>query len=302
MNIIEKAMQAARDHRPRERESPSVIVGAVAAADAQRVAAQQRAEAQGVPLPVAPPVSPAIGERVGFSNLRRNGFFGPEGDDPRLLAEIRHLKRSIIRGATGGLADGPSNIIAVTSALPEAGKTYLAASLAQGLTLERDRTALLIDGDDVRCTVTKSLGQFGARGFFDVLHDSDLNPEDLILPTDLTGLAFLACGSRYSDSLELLTSQRAVDVVSSVSRSDPNRLVIVDCPPLLGTPNGAALASLAGQVLVVVEAGVTDSTTLTKALELLSRDRPIAMVINKVPRSGLLSSRVGSYYYYGARD
>jgi Mrp family chromosome partitioning ATPase len=296
VNIIQKAMQAAASQRPRE--GTSVIVEAVAAAQAQA----QRAKAQ--PVPPQAPLPPAgdSPDRVRFSNLSHNGFFGPEGDDPRQLAEIRHMKRSILRGAFSAIADGPSNVIAITSALPEAGKTYLAASLAQALTLERDRTALLIDGDDVRGTISKALGQVGEKGFFDVLHDRAVSPEDAILPTDMTGLSFMPCGGRFSDSLELLTSQRATEVVAAISRAEPNRLAIIDCPPLLGTPNGAALASLAGQVLVVVEAGVTDSTTLAKALELLSRDRPIALVINKVPRSGLLSSRVGSYYYYGARD
>lgn len=290
MNIIEKAMKVGAQGAQGPREPASVIVQAVAAAQAvPQPAAQERS----VPEAVDP---------VRFSDLARNGFFGPGGGDPRLLAEIRHLKRSIIRGAFGSLAEGPANVIAVTSALPEAGKTYLAASLAQALTLERDRSALLIDGDDVRCTLSKSLGRHGATGFFDTLHDPALDPDGPALPTDLGALRFLPCGGRFADSLELLTSKRAGEVIAALSRSDPNRLVVIDCPPLLGTPNGAALASLAGQVLVVVEAGVTDSATLTKALELLGRERPLALVINKVPRSGLLSSRVGSYYYYGSHD
>lgn len=280
---------------PRPREPSSVIVGAVAAAEAQRLQ-------EATPTAAAPSPASIDTGRVSFSDLARNGFFGPEGHDPRLLAEIRHLKRAILRGSFGALSEGAANVIAVTSALPEAGKTYLAASLAQALTLERDRSALLIDGDDVRCTLSKSLGQYGYKGFFDLLHDPALESREVSLPTDLSSLQFMSSGGRFADSLELLTSNRAVDVVAALSKADPNRLVIIDCPPLLGTPNGAALAGLAGQILVVVEAGVTDAATLTKALELLGRDRPIGLVVNKVPRSGLLSSRVGSYYYYGSRD
>ena len=282
--------------RSAESQRPtSVIVEAVAAA-------QRAAPAQ--PVPAAPPAggdAPAA-EAIRFARLAETGFFGPDADDPRRLSEIRYLKRAIIRGVTAELAQAPANVIAITSAMPAAGKTYLAASLGQALTLERDRSALLIDGDDVRCTLSKSLGQHGRLGFFDLLHDESLRSADLIRPTDLSGLSFMATGGRYSDSHEMLTSQRALAAVSALAAEDPSRLIIIDCPPLLGTPNGASLAALAGQVLVVVEAGVTDTETLKRALDLLGRERPVALVLNKVPRTGMLSSRVGSYYYYGARD
>lgn len=273
----------------------SVIVEAVSALDAKA------ADQPPVAATTAPAETAASGA-VRFSDLDQRGFFGPDAGDPRQLAEIRHLKRTILRSAFGQVAEAHANVIAVTSALPEAGKTYLAASLAQALTLERDRNALLIDGDDVRCTLSKSLGQYGKPGLFDVLHDPAAVSDSVTLPTDLRGLSFMPVGGRFADSLELLTSKRATAVVEWLATADPNRVVIIDCPPLLGTPNGAALAALAGQTLVVVEAGVTDTSTLGKALELLSRDRPIGLVMNKVPRSRMLYSSSGGYYYYGSRD
>lgn len=289
MNIIQKAVKVQAQATPRP--AASVIVEAVAVAG------------ESPPVPTVSDATPDPGRVVRFSGLAQNGFFGPESDDPRLLAEIRHLKRAVIRAAAAGLDGSPANIVAVTSALPEAGKTYLAASLAQALTLERDRSTLLVDGDDVRCTLSRSLGQYGVKGFFDLLHDEALAPQALTLPTDMPSLGFLPCGGRYADSAELLSSRRATDVLATLAKREPERLIIIDCPPLLGTPNAAALTSLAGQTLVVVEAGITDSDTLTRALGLLSRDRPIGLVINKVPRKGLLSSRAGSYYYYyGPRE
>lgn len=292
-------MQASKQRSTR---AGSVIVEAVAQASPKPPTKPGGSGAD--PQPLDPPATAGTEGpvTVRFSALARGGFFGPDGEDPRLLAEIRHLKRSILKTAFGALAEARSNVLAITSALPEAGKTYLAASLSQALTLERDRSALLVDGDDVRRTITKSLEQHGRKGLFDVLHDESLDPREFVLPTDMAGLSFLPVGGRFPDSNELLTSRRALDVIESLSRADPNRLVIIDCPPLLGSPNGTALASLAGQTLVVVEAGVTDADTLTRALDLLGRDRPVALVMNKVPRSGLLSSRAGNYYYYGSRD
>jgi receptor protein-tyrosine kinase len=188
----------------------------------------------------------------------------------------------------------------ITSAMPGAGKTFLSANLSQALALERDRTALLIDADDTRATISRALGLQGSRGFFDVLHEKGSSLDQVIHPTDIPGLNFVPAGARYDDALELLTSNRARELIAQLVAANPNRLIVVDCPPLLGTPNAAAIAALAGQVLVVVESGETSQQVINQALELLNRDKPIGLVLNKVPRAPLLSLSSGSYYYYYA--
>jgi receptor protein-tyrosine kinase len=281
MNIIEKAMQA----EAARRRAP--VEPAAAVPDATTGVA-----------PVPGPAAPGGVTPVPFSGLGATGFLGPDPKEQGLLSELRHLKRGILQAAFGALAESGANIIMITSPMPEAGKTFLSTSLAQAMALERDRTTLLIDADDARSTLSRALGRHGQLGLFDLLHDRSLDPSAVIQPTDLPGLSFMTAGGQFADSLELLTSIRALEVFTTLAQADPNRLIVVDCPPLLGTPNGAALASLAGQTLVVVEAGSTDAVTLNKALELLNRERPLGIVLNKVPRSGMLSAGSGGYYYY----
>jgi protein-tyrosine kinase len=150
--------------------------------------------------------------------------------------------------------------------------------------------------------VSRALGRHGQPGLFDLLHDPSLSPAALVQATDLPGLSFLPSGGQFSDSLELLTSRRAREVFTALADADRNRLVIVDCPPLLATPNGAALVALAGQTLLVVEAGATDAVTLNKAVEMLNRERPVGLVLNKAPRSRLLANGGSGYYYAPTRD
>lgn len=237
-----------------------------------------------------------------FEPLVANGFLQLEPGDPASRAELRHLKRSILECAFGPLADSGANVVMITSAMPGAGKTFLSANLAQALSMERDRTTLLIDADDTRATISRALGLHGVPGFFDVMHDPNLPVDACVHATDVPGLEFVPAGSRFDDSLELLTSNRARDLVRALAQQNRNRLVVIDCPPLLGTPNAVALSALAGQILVVVEAGETSQQTVSQALELLNRDKPIGLVLNKIPRARLLTLSHGSYYYYAGPE
>jgi Mrp family chromosome partitioning ATPase len=278
MSIIQKAVQ---NHS--ERRVEPKISGARVAATAPSGA--QRPE-----------------NTAAFSPLVANGFLQLDPGDPASRSEIRHLKRSILQSTFGPLADTGANIVMITSAMPGAGKTFLSANLAQALALERDRTTLLIDADDTRATLSRALGLHRVPGFFDVIHDAGLPLEACLYRSDVPGLEFVPAGGRFDDSLELLTSNRARELISHLAHENRSRLVVIDCPPLLGTPNAVALSALAGQVLVVVEAGETSHPTITQALELLNRDKPIGLVLNKVPRAPLLRLTHGSYYYYAGPE
>ncbi|MEQ1800513.1 MAG: AAA family ATPase [Gammaproteobacteria bacterium] len=280
MSIIQKAVQNHSERRVEPKFSD-------ARADAALVTAASAVDRR--------PSAPAA-----FAPLVANGFLQLEPGDPASRAELRHLKRSILQCAFGPLAEAGANVVMITSAMPGAGKTFLSANLAQALAMERDRTTLLIDADDTRATMSRALGLHGEPGFFDLMHDPKLQLESCLYRSDVPGLDFVPAGSRFDDSLELLTSNRARDLVHGLANENRNRLVVIDCPPLLGTPNAVALSALAGQILVVVEAGETSQPTISQALELLNRDKPIGLVLNKVPRAPLLTLAHGSYYYYYA--
>jgi len=282
MSIIQKAVQ---NHGERRLE-PKVT--------------ESRPEAPGAAPPGASARRPAT--EAAFAPLVANGFLQLEPGDPASRAELRHLKRSVLQCAFGPLADAGANVVMITSPMPGAGKTFLSANLAQALALERDRTTLLIDADDTRATLSRALGLHGRPGFFDVMHDPQTPLDACLYRSDVHGLEFVPAGSRFDDSLELLTSNRARDLIHGLALENRNRLVVIDCPPLLGTPNAVALASLVGQILVVVEAGETSQPTIHQALELLNRDKPIGLVLNKIPRAPLLTLANGSYYYYSAPE
>jgi exopolysaccharide/PEP-CTERM locus tyrosine autokinase len=223
-----------------------------------------------------------------------NQLLGESATDPLFINQFKHLKRAIIQSAFGPLAESDSNIVIITSALPNAGKTFISMNLAQSMAQERDRKVLLVDTDNIKSTLTTTLGLNDKDGFFDVLDKPDLRLEDVILPTMMPNLEFLPTGARYTDSTELVDSRRAKNLLERIASEDSDRLIIFDAPPLLATSDAPALAGLAGQFLLVVEAGSTTQSDLAAALEFFDDDKKVGLILNKSPR--IANSLYGSYY------
>jgi Mrp family chromosome partitioning ATPase len=184
-------------------------------------------------------------------------------------------------------------IVMITSPLQGAGKTFVASNLAYVLAQEKDRTVLVVDTDNANPSLTRQFGLLGQPGLYDVIHDSELTLDDVICPTDVPGLFVLPAGRQVNDSLERLNSDRCREVLTEGLAKHPGGIVILDAPPLLVTNEAPAVAALAGQYLLIVEAGVTSRSSVSKSLELLDEQKPIGLVLNKAPGYGEL----GSYYY-----
>jgi protein-tyrosine kinase len=84
-------------------------------------------------------------------------------------------------------------------------------------------------------------------------------------------------------------------IVKQLVANDPNRIVLVDSPPLLLTSEARALASVCGQIVLVVRAGATPQQAVFEALQMLGEGRSIGIVLN----GGAEEHRRGYYGYYG---
>ncbi len=70
--------------------------------------------------------------------------------------------------------------------------------------------------------------------------------------------------------------------------------MLLDSPPLLVTSEGPALLSMAGQVVLVVRAGLTPRRAVVDAIALFGENQAGGIVLNEV-RAGILQN----YYGYG---
>ena len=93
---------------------------------------------------------------------------------------------------------------------------------------------------------------------------------------------------------ELLASERMESLAKELAERYPDRIVIFDCPPILGVTETPVLSDLVGQALVVVEESKTRTDDVKTAVSQLNSDIALGLVMNKTIRSNK-----GVYGYYG---
>ena len=240
------------------------------------------------------------GEPANFRRLADLGMLPDPEQDPALIEQLRHLKRPILQNAFGPLANGATNVVMITSARPGAGKSFVSAALAAALTRARELSVVIVDLDNIRATLTKGLELGDRIGFFDAVDDPDVSLESTLVATEIPGLRVIPTGRQTRDSSELLNSERAKQLMRRFSEDDPTRIIILDTPPLLSTPDAHAILELADQIIVVVEAGVTKQSEMQQVLESVRGEKPVGLVLNKAV-SGL-TALYGGDYYAGAYD
>jgi protein-tyrosine kinase len=189
------------------------------------------------------------------------------------------------------------NLILVTSSIPGEGKTHTAINLALSMAHEQDHTVLLIDCDVTRCGTSRMLGIHDKPGLVEILENNDFSVSDAILRTDVPALSLISAGKQHDFVTELLASQRMFEFVSEICKRYDDRVVIFDGPPLIPTPQTQVLTGLVGQVVFVIEAGKTPQSVVEEAMNMISKDQSIGLVMNK---SEGISAR--SSYYYGYYD
>jgi len=215
--------------------------------------------------------------------------------------EFRRIKRPLIVNATQGLghASDHMNVIMVASAMPKAGKTFCSVNLAVSLSLERELNVLLVDADVAKPHISREFGLGDAPGLIDLLVDDGRSIEQTLVRTDLNDIQILPAGSGHPQATELLASDRMSEIVDELATRYPDRIILLDSPPLLITSEAQALASQVGQIALVVEAGRTQHQTLLQALEVLHAEKAINVILNKSRHSSQSGYYGGDYGYYG---
>jgi protein-tyrosine kinase len=253
-------------------------------------------------MPLPRPTHEAPDRVVALSRLDTGGGLVTEIADPKVYEQFRRLKRPLLQCAFGPLATPGTQVIMISSPLQGAGKTFISSNLAYALALEKDRNVLLIDTDNANPSLSRQMGLMGRPGLYDLISDTALTLEQVVCQTDTPGLWLLPAGKTAPDSLELLNSHRCQEIFRQLADRDPHGIIILDAPPLLITNEAPAVTALAGQFLLVIEAGVTPKSSVTRSLQILGTQKPVGLVLNKAHGHGESASYYPTYPYPGAQQ
>ena len=261
---------------------------------------------QAAPDPqLAPPVEAAIAaepaprpprqeRKLDRAALNAAGLLSLEHQH-QLAAQFRRIKRPIIAGAFGRTGQGLThgNIVMVASAVPGEGKSFTSLNLALSIAREKDVNVVLVDADVAKRHLSEMLGLKGERGLIDVVSEDSNDLEDVLVRTEFPSLSVLPAGRLSDHATELLSSARMQQAITELGSRLPNRIVIMDSPPVLLTTEARALAEIAGQIILVVRAGVTPHAVLADAIAQLPGKHSISLVLNQS------TAAASSSYYYG---
>jgi exopolysaccharide/PEP-CTERM locus tyrosine autokinase len=232
--------------------------------------------------------------------MRDAGLIAPEAESKLIEDEYRVIKRPLLSNAFGRDAQSVENgfAILVTSALAGDGKTFTCINLGLSMAREKETSVVLVDADMRKPHISTLFDAQDEAGLLDFLDGSTMHPREIELPTNVDGLTIVSTGHYRENATELLSSDRMMDFINGIHRSDPRKIVLIDSSPLLQTTESRALAAISGQVVLVVHAGVTPKGAVTDATSILDANKPVNLVLNQI-RHGGKTGYYGNYYGSG---
>jgi succinoglycan biosynthesis transport protein ExoP len=188
--------------------------------------------------------------------------------------------------------DQPPQVILVTSALPQEGKTTTAANLAVTLAQLGDKT-VLVDADLRKPGIGRllNLGSGKYAGLSSYLAGaSSLDLVSVPHPA-IPNLVAIPTGPLPPSPADLLSSHRLADAIAELRTKF--KFVIVDSPPILAATDAVILSVQVDGVLLVVRSGETPKDAFTRSCDLLGsvKSRLLGVVLNAV------DAGAPDYYY-----
>jgi capsular exopolysaccharide synthesis family protein len=166
--------------------------------------------------------------------------------------------------------------VVITSTIKGEGKSVVAANLA--LTCSHRQRTLLIDGDLRQSGLAELFGSRDVPGLTDWWQGTQ-DITDFLRLVQPTPLWYLPVGTRMTEPLEVLQSQRLANMLAQLSESFS--WIIIDCPPLVPVADPNIWAAHAEGTLLVVRQGKTPKRLLLKTLQETADLKLLGVVMNE---------------------
>jgi capsular exopolysaccharide synthesis family protein len=179
--------------------------------------------------------------------------------------------------------------IVVASVSPAEGKSVTSLNLAWLLAQTDGAQTLLIDGDLRMPSLAKYLGFDAREGFSDVLA-GEVSLRKSLIRLQPAGLYLVPAGGERPDVAELLSGPRFTEILFEAGGIFD--FTIIDVPPIGVFTDASVAINAADGTLLVVRAGQTGFKNVERALENLSREKMLGVVLNQSEEL-----RMGNSYY-----
>ncbi|WP_052260643.1 AAA family ATPase [Photobacterium gaetbulicola] len=217
--------------------------------------------------------------------FKNKGMVSHEDDlaNPVITYEYRLIKQKILNNIQQLSQDKSpnSNLLMVTSVNPSEGKTFCAINMALSIASEKNHTILLVDANTHNPSLCKELGVENKIGMIDYLLGNVKDIGDVIYNTNIPNLKILPAGTEHHLSNELLSSVKMHNLAEELSHRYSDRVIIFDCPSLLGVVETVTISQWIGQAVIVVEHSITKLSDIEQGISELNEDLKIGFIVNK---------------------
>lgn len=184
-------------------------------------------------------------------------------------------------------------VIAVTSTIPNEGKTVTAFNLARGFA-EAGKNVVLIDCDLRKSSLKYLLNVSGnRRGISEYLTGQSGN---VVFETNIQNLYVIMSGKKPPNPSEILSGEKFGELIEKLKETFD--YVIIDTPPVSAAADASIIGRAADGTIMVVRSQVSKKKIIKRAVLSLERNgvRMVGLVLNGVKRT---SSEYGYGYGYG---
>jgi len=247
------------------------------------------------PAPVGP--EPISVEKLGFAGLVVAPFGAARS---RLSEEVAVVQHTVLRTLkTTRATDGRCpRIVMITSARPGEGKTFMSLNLAASLANSGTRPVVLVDVDGKVGSISALLGHGTTPGLRVLAAEPARAPTSMLVPTVIKRLSLMTYGPLPPSMPDIPPGQLITAALLRLAAALPDHLIVLDTPPCLSTSDPGALAPIAGQVLMVVEAERTQRSEVEAALDMVDSCPTLQLVLNRAVLTA--NDTFGAYGGYGA--
>ncbi len=188
-------------------------------------------------------------------------------------------------------------LLGISSATPNAGKSFLAVNLAAALAQLPDTDVHLFDFDLRRASLAEKLQLDGDVGLTDYLSGKSDDLSKVGRFVSNLGFSIYPCYPARVNSAELLGGDRFDALIDAMRALPDAAIVICDLPPAFANDDAMAIIQRLDAYLFVIEEGVTTKAEARDSMALFSSSPCLGTILNRYKASG-----VGSYGYGGKYD
>lgn len=241
-------------------------------------------------VPVAEIISKTASKKGTFTK-KQNDF------DKGLLALVNPTDLAIeaIRGLRTSLhfamMESRNNILMISGASPNAGKTFISSNLAAVIS-QSGKKVLFIDTDMRKGYAHKLFNVQPENGLSDYL-SKRIELEKVIKQTSIAGLEFISRGMIPPNPAELLMHQRMGEFLNWAN--EHYDMVILDTPPILAVTDAAVIGNYAGTTLIVAQFELNTTKEMTIAFKRFDQS---GINVKGCILNGIVK-KASSYYGYG---